>query len=87
MTFDTVARERCKAKVNKQALPTKYFNTYVVYKYNWCEDTYCVGFDMYTETHELCEEFKKRGVDADIAYGYPFEHMNPEKKSGTKIRP
>jgi hypothetical protein len=80
MEFDLEARERCRTKVNKQALPLELYATYVVYKYPWWPTIYCLGFKIYQESLNLAEEFRRRGVDAEVTYSYPFEHMNPEKK-------
>lgn len=78
--FDLEARERCKALVNKQALPTRYFPFYVVVKYSWCADYHLIGFDDEKVATNIAEEYLKKGASFWIATSYPFEIMNPEKK-------
>lgn len=80
MTFDEVARETCKAKVNKQALPAKYFPFYVAYKFDWWPETYLIGFECGFSAMALESEFKAMGRDTGLTTSYPFEIMNPEKK-------
>lgn len=77
MTFNLEQREICKAKVNKQALPTKYYPFYVAYKYDWWPSVYLIGYDCGFTAIVITDEFKKRGVDAEMDTGYPFELMNP----------
>ena len=85
MVFDEAARERCKAKVNKQALPVKYFPFYVSYKYDWCEDFYLVGFEDGFAALGFESDLKKKNVDVGVSTSYPFELMNPEKKKDTRV--
>ena len=87
-------RETAKAKFNKQELPAKEYDWYVVYKYTF--SSWCI-FDASTEeaAHALAADYKakKDCTYAGESAGYPYEvaikwkEEDEDKKKKKKDKP